>query len=234
MSRPVDGMNEIGARVVAEAEADLARLLSIEPSPDLAARVRARISAERTSSTRWFGGWRLGLVSLAIVGIVVTLVVRRGPSEIPGPSAVVATVQPVTTPAVVTTTPAHVPEQVAPNPSPTPVGPLAGSRAAAARPRSPQFVGRGLQTPPGAGKRTPAPQAPSDEPEVLVPPDQRLAIRRALAMSREGALDERMFAEPRPTVAAALPVPPIVIEDVVVPPVTSPGGGIEKGFGQIQ
>jgi hypothetical protein len=69
---------------------------------------------------------------------------------------------------------------------------------------------------------------------VLVPPDQRIAIARALAMSRTGALDERMFTEPLSTVAVAdaPPAPPIVVEDVVVPPITISGGDIEKEFGR--
>ena len=45
MSR-TEQMTEFDERAVAEAEADLERLLSIEPSPEFAAKVRARIAAE--------------------------------------------------------------------------------------------------------------------------------------------------------------------------------------------
>ncbi len=45
MSR-TERMTEFDERVVAAAEADLDRLLSIEPSPEFAAKVRARIAAE--------------------------------------------------------------------------------------------------------------------------------------------------------------------------------------------
>jgi hypothetical protein len=80
-------------------------------------------------------------------------------------------------------------------------------------------------------------QRAAKEPEVLVPADQRIAIQRALALSASGTLDERMFpVQPLPEVTGEdrPPVPPIVVEDVVVPPIIAPGGGVEKGLGQIQ
>ena len=72
-TRTHDRLSEIDERVVAAAEADLNRLLSIEPSPEFAARVRARIS-EPHAARGWRVGWLgLGLVSAAALIIAVTL-----------------------------------------------------------------------------------------------------------------------------------------------------------------
>ena len=72
MSR-TEQMTEFDERVVAEAEADLERLLSIEPSPEFAAKVRARIAAVPAAR-----GWSLGrllvpLGAAAALVLVVTL-----------------------------------------------------------------------------------------------------------------------------------------------------------------
>jgi hypothetical protein len=67
-------MTEFDARVVAEAETDLGRLLSIEPSPEFAAKVRARIAAEPpTRSWRW---GRLGLALAAASALIVVFALR--------------------------------------------------------------------------------------------------------------------------------------------------------------
>ena len=72
MSR-TEQMTEFDERVVGEAEADLNRLLSIEPSPEFAAKVRARIAAAPAAR-----GWSLGrllfpLAAAAALVLVVTL-----------------------------------------------------------------------------------------------------------------------------------------------------------------
>ena len=70
MSR-TEQMTEFDERVVAEAEADLNRLLSIEPSPEFAAKVRARIAAVPAAR-----GWSLGrlLFPLAVAAALVLVV----------------------------------------------------------------------------------------------------------------------------------------------------------------
>jgi hypothetical protein len=76
MSR-TEQLTEFDARAVREAEADLDLLLSIEPSPEFAAKVRARIAAEPRVRT-W--NWRLVLLPLgaaAVLVFVVTLVTNR-------------------------------------------------------------------------------------------------------------------------------------------------------------
>jgi hypothetical protein len=72
-TRTQDRLSDIDERVVAAAEADLNQLLSIEPSPEFAAKVRARISEPYTASG-WRVGWLgLGLVSAAALIIAITL-----------------------------------------------------------------------------------------------------------------------------------------------------------------
>jgi hypothetical protein len=90
--------------------------------------------------------------------------------------------------------------------------------------------------------------APVVEPEVLVPPDLRLAIGRVMEMVRAGTLNERTFPAPTPArterapgaaaertaATGEEPVEPLaamVVEELQVPPINAAGGGVEKGFG---
>ncbi len=66
-------MTEFDERVVAEAEADLDRLLSIEPSPEFAAKVRARISAQPPVQRWRWGRLLVPLAAAAALVLVVTL-----------------------------------------------------------------------------------------------------------------------------------------------------------------
>lgn len=68
-TRTDDRLNEIDERVVAAAEADLNRLLSIEPSPEFAAKVRARISEPQTA-----GGWRIGWLGLGLASAAALII----------------------------------------------------------------------------------------------------------------------------------------------------------------
>jgi hypothetical protein len=70
-TRTNDRLSEIDERVVAAAEADLSRLLSIEPSPEFAAKVRARIS-EPQAARGWSAGW-LGLALASGAALVIAL-----------------------------------------------------------------------------------------------------------------------------------------------------------------
>jgi hypothetical protein len=71
-TRTTERLSEIDERVVAAAEADLDRLLSIEPSAEFAASVRARIS-ERGVARGWRLGWLgLGLASAATLVVAFT------------------------------------------------------------------------------------------------------------------------------------------------------------------
>ena len=83
MSR-TEQMTEFDERAVADAEAELERLLSIEPSPEFAAKVRARIAAEPPApSWSW---WRLLVPVAAAAAVVIVLTLSsnwsaRGPEQ---------------------------------------------------------------------------------------------------------------------------------------------------------
>jgi hypothetical protein len=73
MSR-TEPLTEQDERIVAAAEADLQRLLSIQPSPEFAARVRSRIHERRESqATRW--GW-IGLAIATAAALICVAVLR--------------------------------------------------------------------------------------------------------------------------------------------------------------
>ena len=68
---PVDDrLSDVDARTVGAAEADLGRLLSVEPSVEFAATVRARIAAERSPR-----GWRSRRLILTLAAASVLIVV---------------------------------------------------------------------------------------------------------------------------------------------------------------
>jgi len=77
-TRIKDRLSDIDERVVADAEADLDRLLSLEPSPEFAARVLARIKAPH-AARGWRAGWAgWALASAAALVIVAALTLRSG------------------------------------------------------------------------------------------------------------------------------------------------------------
>jgi hypothetical protein len=69
-------LNDFDERAVSAAEADLERLLSIEPSPEFAAKVRARVAEETASRTRGWG-W-LGLLGTVAAALIVIVILRSG------------------------------------------------------------------------------------------------------------------------------------------------------------
>jgi hypothetical protein len=75
MSR-TEQMTELDERIVAEAEADLQQLLSIEPSLEFAAKVRSRIHEGRQSrAARW--GW-IGVAIATAAALLLATVLRLG------------------------------------------------------------------------------------------------------------------------------------------------------------
>jgi hypothetical protein len=197
----VGALTEDERRLMETIEADLDRLLAVEPSPEFAARVRARIGAADRD-----GGWSFPwALAAAAVLTIVTGILFATLRDAPGPidSAAITTGHDVALPASVGPSPA-----VAVDPPP-------GARSVRAR-------------------ATPAPVARDVEPEVLVPDDFRLAIGRVMEMVRAGTLNERVF--PTERAAATVeestePMAPIVVEELLVPPINLAGGGVEKGFG---
>ena len=71
-----DRLSEFDERVVAAAEADLDRLLALEPSPEFAAKVLARIGAEHTGRWRRAGWAGVALASAAT--LVIAFALRSG------------------------------------------------------------------------------------------------------------------------------------------------------------
>jgi hypothetical protein len=72
-------LSDIDEGLLAAAEADLDRLLAIEPSAEFAARVRQRIASEPSVS-----GWRWRRAALTLVAVVALIVVLRlGRSVVP-------------------------------------------------------------------------------------------------------------------------------------------------------
>lgn len=81
-------LSDIDERLVASVEADLDRLLAIEPSAGFAARVRQRIAGQRSVH-----GWRWGRAALTLAAVAAVIVVlslgRLQLREHPGPVRVV-------------------------------------------------------------------------------------------------------------------------------------------------
>lgn len=86
MSR-TEQLTEFDERVVAEAEADLDRLLSIEPSPEFAAKVRVRIAAEPLVRPWNWGRLLVPFAAAAGLVLAVTLVMNRNGRDAEPPFA---------------------------------------------------------------------------------------------------------------------------------------------------
>jgi hypothetical protein len=182
--------------MIAEIERDLARLLSVEPSPDFAQRVRTRIAdAEAGAGTR---GWGYGLVAAAALLALVAAGALYRRSQDPPPAVGVAS------------TPRYETHAAAG---------AAGGGGVGVRRETPDAavpggtVSRSTAARPRIVRRT--------EPEVLVPDERRIAIQRLLDMARAGTLDERAFPPEARTVAdgePGEPVAPIAVEGLQVKP----------------
>ncbi|HEU4935064.1 MAG TPA: hypothetical protein VFT39_01340 [Vicinamibacterales bacterium] len=84
-------LTELDERIVAAAEADLQQLLSIEPSPEFTAKVRARIDDNRESRAwkRW--GW-IGLAVATAAAVILAVALR--PEHTAAPHGGVANARP--------------------------------------------------------------------------------------------------------------------------------------------
>lgn len=168
--------------------------LTLTPSPEFAAKVRARVA--EAPPRGWFGGWRLAAASaLVLAGAVVAVVVSRSgmATSAVAPLPAVARVESV---------------------GPAVIEPPAGAFGAAEQPRAARPWTNATRT------------AARLEPEVLVPPDQRLALTRLLLAIKDGravvpaaenAFDE-MTGELKPLAAIA----PLVVEPLST---AATGGG---------
>ncbi len=211
-------------RVIAAIERDLERLLSVEPSPDFAQRVRTRIADG--NAVAGTPGWRYGLAAAAALVALVATGVLLTRSQDPPAALPVVTMAPQETRAATgaaASARAAAGARVAAGKNDAGVRVEATSVAGSGVAVSPRIVGRLPRIATGAG------------PEVLVPDEQRVALRRLLDMARAGTLDERVFpseAQTAPDREPGQSVAPIVIEDLQVPPlIIIEGAGVEGSAG---
>jgi hypothetical protein len=186
-TRIKDRLSDIDERVVADAEANLDRLLSVEPSPEFAARVLARIKAPhaaRRQRAAWAGwaGW--ALASAAGLVIVGALTLRSGSG---GREGAVASSQPVPRDIVLS-------------------GPTSDKGDAGSQPDAGHPVTRSLKTVP---RRL-------DEPEVVIDPSLADAIRR-LAVSTRNVLLDGTASDGSLQPASDVPLSSVVVEPLTVP-----------------
>jgi hypothetical protein len=187
-------------RLMDAIEADLDREMAVEPSPDFAARVRARIGAA-DRDRGWSVPWGLAAAAVLALATGILIATRPGqPAEMHSPMIVAGHDVALPAPRV-----------------PVPI-------AATTRPAQARLV----RIPPAA-----AATAPAVEPEVLVPPEFRLAIGRVMDMVRARTLNKETFPrEPTTATVEESPEPaPMVVEELQVPLINVAGGGMEKGFG---
>ena len=210
----IDALTAEERRLMDAIEADLDRVMAVEPSADFAARVRARIG-EADRDARWNVPWAIAAAAVLVIAAGVLLATLRDqPSAVD--SAAIVTGHDVALPA----------------PKLPPAVTAAGRSldVASARPR------HDLSRVPIA-RRAAAGGSRIDravEPEVLVPDDLRLAVARVMRMVRDGTISERAFAPEHAASAVEEPaeaVGAMVIEELHVPSIDPAGGGVEKGFG---
>jgi hypothetical protein len=187
------------ARLLAELETNLARELSIEPSPEFLARVRLRVAElpeQRTGMLDW-GWWQrrwMPALALAAVAVIVAAAVMMRSTPVDEPRReVVAMANP--------TPPAAIPPAA---PVPGATGMLVPPAAPAAAPRV-QRVARRAAGPDALRRAT--------EPEVLVLEGQMDAIRQFLAGVRTGRVDASAVANTE----AQASVGPAIVEQLAIP-----------------
>jgi hypothetical protein len=186
-TRIKDRLSDIDERVVADAEADLDRLLSLEPSPEFAARVLARIKAPH-AARGWRAGWASwagwALASAAALVLVAALTLRSGSS--------------VRDAAVTSPQPVH--RDIALS------GPTSDKGGAGSEPEAGHPVVGSLKTVPPR----------LDEPEVVIDPSLADAIRRLAVSTRDVMLDGTT-SDGSLQPASDVPLSSVVVEPLTVP-----------------
>jgi hypothetical protein len=182
-------------RPLTDLDAELRALLSVDASPEFAARVRMRIAGERIAP-RW-GCVPLSLGGLAAAVLVVAVVSR--PAGAPAPVAPAPPLAGVGAPAI---------------PSlPVPPWPDAVTLS---EPRRPGAARRG----PARGE--PVGVAVASSPEAIVDPRQRTAIDALLALTNRGAVLE--FVPAPASVATDIVVEPLNVPVLTVEPLPTSVG----------
>jgi hypothetical protein len=212
----IDALTEDERRLMETIEADLDRLLAVEPSPEFAARVRARISAADRAGG-WSFPWALAAAAvLTIVTGILFATLREAPGR--NDSAAITTGHDVALPAPMLPSPVVA------------AGQPRGTRSVRARP-APTPVARAVE---------PEVLVPS---EFRLAIGRVLEMVRAGTLDQRAfshptpASTERTPGAPAEGATpiaeeSAEPVAPMVVEDLQVPAIVVAAGGIEKGFGQ--
>jgi hypothetical protein len=191
-------------RLLAEVDAELARALAIEASPEFAAGVAARVSLPTRRPILWrpATAW-IGLAAAAAIVMVSFLWMPGAPAPQPPPESASAAPAPARLPVVANVTAGAVPDF-------QPVirrSPVRSSRAVTTARRA-------------------------DEPPVIVQPDQARAIARLRELLSTGRLTEEMLPPEHAHRAADLAVAPLEIPEIQVPDVEAigrtPGSAVEQ------
>lgn len=232
-----EALNDADAALLARIDRDVARALSVEPSPDFIARVRLRVGEERPAC-HWHGlrwrrlarrslgegrpsglpSWRAALIpagALAAIAIAAAVLMRQ--PEIPARPA---------NDTAVSSSARQAPPAVAPPETPP-------RTATAAAPRTPAARAPGVrsQHPPTSSRHAAPPARAAAEPEVLVPPDQDRAIRELMAALRDGRVDPTAIValeaeqEAHTSTRRELIIPPLKIDPLPAPPPIDPAPG---------
>ena len=181
-------------RLIAGIDADLARALDVAPSAEFLPRLRTRIAAGGAVVRWWTPGWRWAAGAASLAIAAGAVAISLWPAP-PAPPSETREAR------------ASSPVAAAPSAALSEKVTTPGAGPGAARVTTLQH--RAVAT------RVEA------EPEVLISQDQRIAFDQLLRMARAGRLDEKMF--PAASAAAPVAVPPIVVEDLAVAPITIRG-----------
>jgi hypothetical protein len=191
-------------RLAAAAERDLDRLLSIQPSPEFAAKVRIRIAADSAGPA----GWRFRWVALAAAGaFVIVLAAVLTVATVRSKPDVTAGVEPM-----------RIGAAGEPAPSSAPAGaPVSQAERRAMPPLPAQGATRRMQ---GAAHRSPRIEVHGAAPEVLFDPQRRDALDRLLTMVHAGVTGLPVTSPE----AQDLTVAPVVVKELEVPLLRSSAG----------
>ena len=191
-------------RVVEDFERELREALAIEPSPDFARQVRARIAARR-APVMWLR-FALPIAAMCVLAVGLMIWMNREKD--------VVQLKPDATVKASTVNAPTVKASVAPEGSN-----LDTSKAASG-------FSRTLSAP----VRIRPKAEPLPEPEIIVPPDRALALARLLELARSGSLNEEKLkpvASARPP--ATLEIAPLVVAPLSIPELETPSGTAQGG-----
>ena len=186
---------EDARRAARDMDDELRRALALQPSPGFVARIREGAAAAG-DTPRWRRWWPALVAGAAGAAVLMTVqLARREPAR---PGLLDPLRQAATRPH--TLLPRSQPP-VAPLTSSRPSGQLSNARPAATR----------------------RPGEPSREPEVIIPPGQRQAIRRFAASLNAGLISIPPMLAQSGEPLALIEIAPLELKPIVIPPVEVPG-----------